>query len=54
MLLPELPVETSSGLAARTPENSWTVMAIAAGEANVTVTRLTGFAFAAYQISPSE
>jgi hypothetical protein len=48
------PADATRGAVAGTPENSWTVIAIAVGDAKVTVTVCVGLALAAYHISPSE
>src|ERR1700694_919932 len=50
----EVPLETSSGDAVNTPENSWTSTAASAGAARFTVTPVVELALAEYHISPSE
>src|SRR5690348_4881783 len=50
----EAPAATSSGFDVATPANSMTSKAMTVAVATVTVTEVVGFAFAAYQSSPSE
>ncbi len=53
MLWPAAPFDPPSGLVVATPLNSWRRSATAVAPV-VTVTLLTGAAFGAYHISPSE